>query len=145
MRNYLFRGKIKDEHETSKENQWVYGSLIVSENRYFIIPKEMPVCATIIDTPLFYLRSINRFYEVDPETVGQWTGLTDKNETKIFQGDIIYVGDIKVGVISYSNIEGLYHFSDSFGSYICSLEWIAKYRERYHVSKSIHDNPEMLK
>ena len=59
MREILFRGKRKD------NGKWVYGMYTGAENDC-VIP-----------------------YEVDPETVGQSTGLTDKNGKKIFGGDIV--------------------------------------------------------
>lgn len=40
-------------------------------------------------------------YDVAPETVGQFTGLTDRNNKKIFEGDIIKYLANKVGIINY--------------------------------------------
>lgn len=71
MRETLFRGKSTD------DGHWVYGSLMVHGICRYILP-EYPV------TPFGILKT-----RVDPETVGQFTGLTDKNKIKLFEGDII--------------------------------------------------------
>ena len=69
MINALYRGKDVDKKE------WIYGDLICSKNGdYYIHERNMPV--------QIYKRVIS-------ETVGQWTGLFDRNEVKLFIGDII--------------------------------------------------------
>lgn len=72
-REILFRGK------SVETNEWVYGSYILEKygNTPYICYFEYGTFVNI------------KQVEVIPETVGEFTGMTDKNGTKIFEGDIV--------------------------------------------------------
>ena len=96
---------------------------------------------------------------VDPPTVGQYTGLTDKNGKRIFEGDMIKPFDDEVGkmVVEFHHGQFLlclygergymaeYGWEEE-GNYGCfEAEPLSSYGDDIEVIGNIHDNPEMLK
>lgn len=127
MREILFRGKDKFDGE------WYVGSLS-HDTKYGNCFIEVSVHQGIAE-------------EVIPETVGQYTGLTDKNGTKIFEGDILSGHLDELFPEDESRYPVVWH---DYGWHIkCgnksfdTLEqwWVAKFLE---VIGNIHDNPELL-
>ena len=120
MREILFRGKRTD------CDAWVEGDLIQAFRG-----NQISACSIMPHTPTAYC------WKVIPETVGQYTGLTDKNGKRIFEGDIIRFED-DIGYVIYT--EGYARFLvDSPNRYI-SMD----YSSEFEVIGNIHDNPELL-
>lgn len=124
MREILFRGKWG--------KQWLYGDLTHSST------KETMYIDNYISFP----------FQVAPETVGQFTGLTDKNGNKIFEGNIVtfdkeYGGETKEkgtvywcdGAFWVENVQD----EEGYGLFGA----LAKYQ--IEIIGNIHDNPELLK
>ena len=88
-------------------------------------------------------------YEVIPETVGQYTGLTDKNGKKIFEGDIVNAQDDIFGSPFCFGITGKVVFEET-AFFIepenpMEAQWLFNECAIYEVIGNIHDNPELLK
>lgn len=121
-REILFRGKAINRdigyHRTMYKNgDWVYGLVTrLYDERFENLPAEM----TNID-------GVSGI-EVDYKTLGQFTGLTDKNGRRIFEGDIVKRGDNKYDV-RWSNND-------------CAMFGLP--RAPFEVIGNIHDNPELL-
>lgn len=124
MREILFRGK-------SISGDWVYGSLVQVKGECIIIPE---------DAEHWGGAEFNVGHCVDPVTVGQCTGLKDKNGKRIFEGDIVQMSDGKCGIIVYD---------DRCAGYGCGLHgdgcWLCVSEEKDRlVIGNIHDNPELV-
>nr|DAY89094.1 MAG TPA: YopX protein [Caudoviricetes sp.] len=145
MREYLFRGKRLDNGE------WVEGSLLtctrINKGKVYICP-ETNVCEVnmedegkIIDVGL----NFGCWYEVDPETVGQFTGLTDKNGRKIFEGDVLSWVDWK-GIKRSSCVQ----YDAEWNRFCVRLSGAESIGVNRHLSSDIEvignrwDNPELL-
>ena len=137
MREILFHGKRADNGE------WIEGFYTQKMNPY--TPNGLPIKHFILDLAPFGA-------DVIPETIGQYTGLTDKNGKKIFEGDICrfkYLNDVHVGeivfnvttasfVMRYQSIVGVYGEKATHKMLLSACDNI-------EVIGNIHDGPELLR
>lgn len=155
MREILFRGKRKDNGE------WVEGYLVGSYLGSFWI--DNTAISGVAELPL-----------IRPETVGQYTGLQDKNGQRIFEGDIVRYNTfdgfdcysvVKIGEYTQDGSGGEYNGQNCLGVYVevdsfTCPDWadndptyFSKYLEQQNLTEvsaeceiigNIHDNPELL-
>lgn len=122
MREILFRGKLIN------NDKWVEGNYVDSTIGIYIFDRY----------------EIEHYQEIVPETVGQYTGLKDKNGTRIFEGDIVKYGKaVRRVIFEQRNNTAYFGMVDNeletipFGNYVNV--------RKTEVIGNIYDNPELLK
>ena len=147
MREILFRGKRVDNGE------WIFGDLLHDR---FIMSNETICQIYDMNSNLTHRENI-----ILPETIGQYTGLTDKNGKKIFEGDywldtdgdyLVYVVEFRYGEFGFAcyGWQGAlmpYGFDEDAGGWgEIDFDPITNYNiDTIEVIGNIHDNPELLK
>lgn len=140
MREIIFRGKRIDNGE------WVEGHYHYS-NWY------LPPSMKIVDTT-YHILPVGHgdSHKVSPETVGQFTGKTDKNGKKVFEHDILQIftvwadGTVEkagVGVIQWWEHDQCYVLATKEGYHIDDFGNLGR-PEYYEVIGNIHDNRDLL-
>ena len=131
MREILFRGK------RTINGDWVYGDFVHGNER-----------KSLRDSIFVYDSETQSFsdYEINPSTLGQYTGLTDKNGKSIFEGDIAKVLQGKDKDIAYVGFEnGAFMLYTKTGNIYERTLWSYWYNDwDVEVIGNITDNPELL-
>ena len=140
MREILFRGKRCDNGE------WVQGYYIRAEHHWHNhgIHKDWITFGASANGGWF---ALHNKYAVKAETVGQFTGLTDKNGEKIFEGDIIEW--FAQGESERPDFGYIEYDEQSFAWRVCWQKYDPDFMEEMQqeyisVIGNIHDNPELL-
>jgi uncharacterized phage protein (TIGR01671 family) len=135
MSEIIFRGLKKD-------GKFVYGSLVTTNN--FI--KKMPAQHTkhwIISSAFGNggWFNVQRRAHVRSETVGQFTGLKDKNGTYIYEGDIVMHEN---GIQTVEYVPSIAAFSFGLSNCVVCQEWGVN-GDDMEVIGNIHQNPDLIK
>lgn len=135
MREILFRAKREDNGE------WAYG--------YYVCLPDVAGSVSMLHVPARNPDESNKTYYVKKSTVGQFTGLTDKNGTRIFEGDIVrhYCklpvpgGEIGTdrGTIKWDSEECFF-----FRTSLDGKDKTISAKCEYEIIGNIYDNPELI-
>lgn len=138
-RSIIFRAKRMD------SNEWLFGSLFVDKKEQCYIKEP--------NGKLYFIE--------DKDTIGQFTGLQDKNGREIYEGDIVRKTETTyrmtdLGVVRYCNEEAKFvlHVTDKYGEY--NFSFVKDFQSQdghatvschneYEVIGNIYDNPDLLK
>ena len=129
--------------------KWVYGYVVFDGFGAYIVPIDKPFRKEPeIPQPMNWI-------EVDIETVGEFTGLKDKNGKEIYEGDVVesyftapWDEDIPIkikGVITFGEpFDGCFCFYDNKADNTCCLYEIADEQGCGKIIGNIYENPELL-
>ena len=142
MREILFRGK------RTINGDWVYGDFMRGNER-----------KSLRDRIFVYDSETQSFndYEINPSTIGQYTGLTDKNGKRVFDWDILHIAKIADGLGGYYQPPLDYPVNVVVKWDLCAWMWETLCEDKRYISfpdawchyefeiiGNVHDNPELL-
>ncbi len=142
-REIKFRGWNK------KNGTWLYGFYLQNRGEHFVCPDELATGKVFED------------YEVDLESVGQFTGLCDKNGKEMYEGDILYSeaedGSNAKSLIGWNEDMTCFGIMDEY-AYRAQLKGynfpafdnqvmdnFRRHCVRFEIIGNIYENPELLK
>lgn len=158
MRQIKFRGKCQRGYDYSDGDGWIYGSLLQKDKVYAIVKTEDIDLSPNTDDGYSFVEDFGCI-PVLPDTVSQFTGLTDRNGKEVYEGDIVKWNDssdnecwrfaiveinpdIQFECSNIPEVDGIQNSSSYCFKYASFFyRDTAKFLE---VIGNIHDNPELL-
>ena len=133
-REILFKAKRLDNGE------WVEGYYVYCRKRHYILP--------VLNKAIGFDEREDEWVKVDPDTICQYTGLTDKNGKKIWENDICDRKEKYPEIVTYNKGDWQLDYSYALGKEkhfcACNLGFYACERECVEVIGNVFDNPELL-
>lgn len=135
MREIVFRGK------DINNKGWVYGALVQQQDN------PLREKTLIISYSNYQYGDFSEavIHEVDPETVGQYTGFADKNGKKIFEGDILSIYNSKAFLFAVAWNDNHYILKCTTDGVSDNILNVIESPEDVEVVGNIYDNPELIK
>lgn len=131
-REILFKAKRKDNGE------WVEGCIVIDQSRFDRFKYRIQP----IESGVLYA------HPIDPDTLCQYTGLTDKNGRRIWENDICDRKEKYPEIVTYNKGDWQLDYSYALGKEkhfcACNLGFYACERECVEVIGNVFDNPELL-
>lgn len=156
QKEFLFRGKPKEKDymlfdiwKRNSKDGYVFGSLLISKGKYYICISALCRCNSYITN------GVTTMIQVVPESVSEYTGIKDKNGTKIFVGDILKVLTFdkeKGSKETYWSVEYKERFTQGNGYYVYGINrrWNRALTQstihncQCEVVGNTYDNPELM-
>ena len=133
-REILFKAKRKDNGE------WVEGYYVYCRKRHYILP--------VLNKAIGFDEREDEWVEADPNTICQYTGLTDKNGKRIWENDICDRKEKYPEIVTYNKGDWQLDYSYALGKEkhfcACNLGFYVCERNCVEVIGNVFDNPELL-
>lgn len=142
MREILFKAKTtkKDNLKHEFNEKWVEGYYVYCRKRHYILP--------VLNKVIGFDEREDEWVEVDPDTICQYTGLTDKNGRRIWENDICDRKEKYPEIVTYNKGDWQLDYSYAIGKEkhfcACNLGFYACERECVEAIGNVFDNPELL-
>lgn len=138
MRDIKFRGKA------SHNGEWLYGDLINIHGRYHILGED-----DMREDGHHVTQDSDRPTWVEPGTISQFTGLYDKSDKEIYEGDVVKFGMDKelIGIVEYDRVNPCFciTYKTIYGTTDWEYDFVKAGKMRIEVIGNIYDNPELIK